>query len=112
MTTAISPTGLIEEHFGALKNPRSPYRIEHKMLAIRGCLVSIADAYAFGGALPYAPRFPSSDTPRSARLRRALHQADAMGCQTEIAKTLVEQGADYVLALKVTGVLKTNCIGF
>ena len=37
-----------------------------KMLAIRGCLVSI----------------------------------DAMGCQTEIAKTIVEQGADYVLALK------------
>ena len=37
-----------------------------KLLAIRGCLVSI----------------------------------DAMGCQTEIAKTIVEQGADYVLALK------------
>jgi predicted transposase YbfD/YdcC len=37
-----------------------------KMLAVRGCLVSI----------------------------------DAMGCQTEIAKTIVEQGADYVLALK------------
>jgi predicted transposase YbfD/YdcC len=43
-----------------------------KMLAIRGCLVSIADAIA--------PRFP----------RRALHQADAIGCQTEIAKTIVE----------------------
>ena len=25
---------------------------------------------------------------------------DAMGCQTEIAKTIVEEGADYVLALK------------
>ena len=25
---------------------------------------------------------------------------DAMGCQTEIAKTIVEQGAQYVLALK------------
>jgi predicted transposase YbfD/YdcC len=25
---------------------------------------------------------------------------DAMGCQTEIAKTIIEQGADYVLALK------------
>jgi hypothetical protein len=34
MTTAISPTGLIEEHFGALKNPRSPYRIEHKLIDI------------------------------------------------------------------------------
>lgn len=53
-----------------------------ELLAIRGCLVSIADAIA--------PRFP----------RRALHQADAIGCQTEIAKTIVEQGADYVLALK------------
>jgi predicted transposase YbfD/YdcC len=53
-----------------------------ELLAIRGCLVSIAAAIA--------PRFP----------RRALHQADAMGCQTEIAKTIVEQGADYVLALK------------
>ena len=37
-----------------------------KLLAIRGCLVSI----------------------------------DAMGCQTEIAKVIIEQGADYVLALK------------
>lgn len=37
-----------------------------KMLALRGCLVSI----------------------------------DAMGCQTEIAKTIIEEGADYVLALK------------
>jgi hypothetical protein len=34
MTTAISPTGLIEEHFGALKDPRSPYRIEHKLIDI------------------------------------------------------------------------------
>ncbi len=25
---------------------------------------------------------------------------DAMGCQTEIAKTIIEQGADYILALK------------
>jgi predicted transposase YbfD/YdcC len=86
-----------------------------ELLAIRGCLVSIADAYAFpaersanGGAKPYAPRFPSGDTSRFVspserlrqRLRRALHQADAIGCQTEIAKTIVEQGADYVLALK------------
>ena len=37
-----------------------------KMIALRGCLVSI----------------------------------DAMGCQTEIAKTIIEEGADYVLALK------------
>ena len=37
-----------------------------RLLAIRGCLVSI----------------------------------DAMGCQTEIAKVIIEQGADYVLALK------------
>lgn len=39
-----------------------------EMLAIRGCLVSIADAYAFGGALPYALRSP----------QRALHQAIAI----------------------------------
>jgi predicted transposase YbfD/YdcC len=53
-----------------------------KLLSVRGCLVSIADAIAL--------RFP----------QRALHQADAMGCQTEIAKVIIEQGADYVLALK------------
>lgn len=29
-----------------------------------------------------------------------LVNIDAMGCQTEIAKTIIEQGADYVLALK------------
>jgi len=33
-------------------------------------------------------------------LRGCLVSIDAMGCQTEIAKAIVEQGADYVLALK------------
>jgi len=33
-------------------------------------------------------------------LRGCLVSIDAMGCQTEIAKVIVEQGADYVLALK------------
>ncbi len=37
-----------------------------------------ADAYAFGGALPYALRFPSGDTPRFARLQLALHQAPTL----------------------------------
>ena len=36
-----------------------------------------ADASAFGGAKPYALRSPSGDTPRFARLQRALHQAAA-----------------------------------
>ena len=33
-------------------------------------------------------------------LRGCLVSIDAMGCQTEIAKVIIEQGADYVLALK------------
>ena len=33
-------------------------------------------------------------------LQGCLVSIDAMGCQTEIAKTIVEEGADYVLALK------------
>ena len=33
-------------------------------------------------------------------VRGCLVSIDAMGCQTEIAKTIIEQGADYVLALK------------
>ena len=33
-------------------------------------------------------------------VRGCLVSIDAMGCQTEIAKAIVEQGADYVLALK------------
>jgi len=33
-------------------------------------------------------------------IRGCLVSIDAMGCQTEIAKTIIEQGADYVLALK------------
>jgi predicted transposase YbfD/YdcC len=33
-------------------------------------------------------------------IRGCLVSIDAIGCQTEIAKTIVEQGADYVLALK------------
>ena len=34
MTIAASPTALIEKHFGTLKDPRSPYRIEHKLIDI------------------------------------------------------------------------------
>jgi predicted transposase YbfD/YdcC len=33
-------------------------------------------------------------------LRDSIVSIDAMGCQTEIANTIIEQGADYVLALK------------
>jgi predicted transposase YbfD/YdcC len=33
-------------------------------------------------------------------IRGCLVSIDAMGCQTEIAKIIIEQGADYVLALK------------
>lgn len=33
-------------------------------------------------------------------IKGCLVSIDAMGCQTEIAKTIIEQGADYVLALK------------
>jgi predicted transposase YbfD/YdcC len=33
-------------------------------------------------------------------IQGCLVSIDAMGCQTEIAKTIIEQGADYVLALK------------
>jgi predicted transposase YbfD/YdcC len=33
-------------------------------------------------------------------LRGCLVSIDAMGCQTEIAKVIIERGADYVLALK------------
>jgi len=33
-------------------------------------------------------------------LKNCLVSIDAMGCQTEIAKTIIEEGADYVLALK------------
>src|SRR3989442_7999143 len=33
-------------------------------------------------------------------LKGAVVTIDAMGCQKEIAKTITEQGADYVLALK------------
>ena len=33
-------------------------------------------------------------------IQGAVVSIDAMGCQTEIAKTIIEQGADYVLALK------------
>jgi hypothetical protein len=34
MTTATSPTALIETHFGVLKDPRSPSQIEHKLMDI------------------------------------------------------------------------------
>lgn len=33
-------------------------------------------------------------------IRGSVVSIDAMGCQTEIANTIIEQGADYVLALK------------
>ena len=34
MTTATSPAALIETHFGALKDQRAAYRIEHKLIDI------------------------------------------------------------------------------
>jgi hypothetical protein len=34
MTTAASPTALIETHFGKLKDPRAADRIEHKLIDI------------------------------------------------------------------------------
>jgi len=37
---------------------------------------------------------------RLLEIRGCLVSIDAMGCQTEIAKTIISQGADYVLALK------------
>ena len=37
---------------------------------------------------------------RLLEIKNCLVSIDAMGCQTEIAKTIIEQGADYVLALK------------
>ena len=33
-------------------------------------------------------------------IKGCLVSIDAMGCQTEIAQTIIEQGADYALALK------------
>ena len=33
-------------------------------------------------------------------IRGCVVSIDAMGCQTEITNTIIEQGADYVLALK------------
>ena len=33
-------------------------------------------------------------------IKGCLVTIDAMGCQTEIAQTIIEQGADYALALK------------
>lgn len=201
MNTAISPTGLIEEHFGALKDPRAAYRIEHKLIDIviiticaTICGANDWEAIAeYGRAkqdwlktwLELPNGIPSSDTfsrvfasinpaqlqkcfmgwmeavtlvsagelinidgktlrgaketgngkslihmvsvwSASQRLvlgqtkvneksneitaippllellaiRGCLVSIDAMGCQKEIAKKLVEQGADYVLALK------------
>ena len=217
MTIAASPTALIEKHFGTLKDPRSPYRIEHKLIDIliiticaticpKGRREASALAYRFAyGAndweaiaeygqtkqdwlktwLELPNGIPSPDTfsrvcarikpaelqkcfmgwmeavaqvtegellnldgktlrgaKESGNSRSLIHMVsvwsasqhlvlgqtkvseksneitaippllemlairgclvsiDAMGCQTEIAKTIVEQGADYVLALK------------
>jgi predicted transposase YbfD/YdcC len=49
-------------------------------------------------------------------IRGAIITIDAMGCQKSIAEKIVEQGADYVLALKgnqknlLNGVLRINFI--
>jgi predicted transposase YbfD/YdcC len=201
MTTATSPTALIEAHFGDLKDPRAAHSIEHKLIDIviiticaTICGANDWEAIAHYGRtkqdwlktwLELPNGIPSSDTfnrvfarlkpedlqkcfiswmeavqtvtegellnvdgktlrgaieagnsrslihmvsvwSASQRLvlgqqkvseksneitaipailkllsiRGCLVSVDAMGCQTEIAKTIVEQGADYVLALK------------
>lgn len=38
--------------------------------------------------------------PKLLHLKGCIVTIDAMGCQTKIAAQIVEQGADYVLALK------------
>lgn len=201
MTTTASPAALIETHFGELKDPRSSYRIEHKLIDIliiticaTICGANDWEAIAEYGRtkqdwlktwLELPSGIPSPDTfsrvfarikptelqkcfmgwmaavaqvtegellnidgktLRGAKesgnakslihmvsvwsasqhlvlgqtkvneksneitaippllellaIRGCLVSIDAMGCQTEIAKTIIEQGADYVLALK------------
>ena len=201
MTTAASPAALIETHFGALKDPRSSSRIEHKLIDIliiticaTICGANDWEAIAEYGRtkqdwlktwLELPSGIPSPDTfsrvlarikptelqkcfmgwmeavakvtagellnidgktLRGAKeagnsrslihmvsvwsasqhlvlgqtkvseksneitaippllemlaIRGCLVSIDAMGCQTEIAKVIIEQGADYVLALK------------
>jgi predicted transposase YbfD/YdcC len=201
MTTTASPAALIETHFGELKDPRSSYRIEHKLIDIliiticaTICGANDWEAIAEYGRtkqewlktwLELPSGIPSPDTfsrvfarikptelqkcfmgwmaavaqvtegellnidgktLRGAKeagnakslihmvsvwsasqylvlgqtkvneksneitaippllellaIRGCLVSIDAMGCQTEIAKTIIEQGADYVLDLK------------
>lgn len=201
MTTSASPAAFIETHFGSLKDPRSPYRIEHKLIDILIITIcaTICGANDWEAVAEYGRTkqewlktwlelpngIPSPDTfsrvcakikpaelqkcfmgwmsavakvtegellnidgktLRGAKeagnsrslihmvsvwsasqnlvlgqtkvseksneitaippllemlaIRGCLVSIDAMGCQTEIAKAIVEQGADYVLALK------------
>jgi predicted transposase YbfD/YdcC len=201
MTTAVSPAALIETHFGALKDPRAAYKIEHKLIDILIITIcaTICGANDWEAIAEYGQTkqdwlktwlelpngIPSPDTfsrvlarinpaelqkcfmgwieavaqvaegellnidgktLRGAKeagnsrslihmvsvwsasqhlvlgqtkvseksneitaippllemlaIRGCLVSIDAMGCQTEIAKTIIEQGADYVLALK------------
>lgn len=201
MTTAVSPTALIESHFGNLKDPRAASRIEHKLIDILIITIcaTICGANDWESIAEYGQTkqdwlktwlelpngIPSPDTfsrvlarikpaelqkcfrgwmeavahvtegellsidgktLRGAKeagnsrslihmvsvwsasqhlvlgqtkvseksneitaippllemlaIRGCLVSIDAMGCQTEIAKAIVEQGADYVLALK------------
>lgn len=201
MTTAASPAASIETHFGALKDPRATYRIEHKLIDILIITIcaTICGANDWEAIAEYGQTkqdwlktwlelpngIPSPDTfsrvlarikptelqkcfmgwmsavaevtegellnidgktLRGAKeagnsrslihmvsvwsasqhlvlgqtkvseksneitaippllemlsIRGCLVSIDAMGCQTEIAKTIIEQGGDYVLALK------------
>jgi len=201
MSTTISPTALIETHFGNIRDPRASHSIEHNLLDILIISIcgTISGANDFAAIAEYGKSketwlktflelkngIPSADTFERifARLKptelqkcfigwmEAVHQAtdgellnidgktlrgakeagnsrslihmvsvwsatqnlvlgqkkvheksneitaispllemlairgclvsiDAMGCQREIAKTIIEQGADYVLALK------------
>jgi predicted transposase YbfD/YdcC len=201
MTTAASPTALIETHFGALKDPRASHSIEHKLIDILIITIcaTICGANDWEAIAEYGQTkqdwlktwlelpngIPSPDTfnrvlarIKPAQLQQcfmgwmeAVHQVtegellnidgktlrgakfaensrslihmvsvwsasqhlvlgqtkvseksneitaippllemlairgclvsiDAMGCQTEIAKVIIEQGANYVLALK------------
>ena len=201
MSSTISPTALIETHFGNLRNPRASHSIEHKLLDILIISIcgTISGANDFAAIAEYGKSkeswlktflelengIPSTDTferifarlnptelqkcfigwmeavhkttkgellnidgktLRGAKeagnsrslihmvsvwsatqhlvlgqkkvneksneitaispllemlaIRGCLVSIDAMGCQREIAKTIIEQGADYVLALK------------
>ncbi len=97
--------GSIEKHFSELVDPRVVGRSENKLLDIVVIAIHMVNAWAAKNCITLG-QVKTDDKaneitaiPRLLKLleiKGCIVTIDAMGCQTDIARQIIEQGGDYV----------------